>query len=460
MSEKPRPFIRMLIACLLFFITVTLYTLLPRYWHNIPEIIKHLLLVFSAIMCIHLMEYAFFWWEIFGHMKNIIQETLLPTNQLINENRNQLENFFHTSNQLTGTAATCGLVNIYVSRKDIKHDIYDSINNAKKRMWLQGIAHSEIVPLDDLLFSFNEKISCEIDCKILLLDAHQAQAVFRTFMESSPSEVDRIINTDRSKIPPFEPFFHQGVYSDFAHACDRIRNYSKIRDNVRFYTHSPNCWLIIIDETAFFQPYSFGKDPTLTLTDVSIGIHMPVFKFQMLPDAIPFKILEDHFLKLWTTSNIDLFHAEARITDRHHIIKDLFNRHSWWFKQLHGILHVPKDNNNNIYDRRKFPRQPWKWNLPLSLHIYLDDCEKTTTITNIYDYSREGMLLQLENISGLSIGQIVSLHGSAPAEPFEANFVIDHFLKITSSVIVRIAGELPLAICIQTVYNNEVKNKQ
>lgn len=94
MDGRPRPFIRMLIACLFFFVATTLYLLLPRYWHDIPEIIKHLLLVFSAIMCIHIMEYTFFWWEIFGHMKNIIQETLQPTNHLINENKNSLENFY------------------------------------------------------------------------------------------------------------------------------------------------------------------------------------------------------------------------------------------------------------------------------------------------------------------------------------------------------------------------------
>jgi len=165
----------MLIACLFFFIATTLYLLLPRYWHNIPEIIKHLLLVLSAIMCIHIMEYTFFWWEIFGHMKNIIQETLQPTNHLINENKNSLEKFLHTTNQLIGKAAACGLIDIYNSRKGVKRDVYDSIKNAKKRLWLLGIAHSEIIPFEELIFSFNEKISDGIDGKILLLDAHHTQ---------------------------------------------------------------------------------------------------------------------------------------------------------------------------------------------------------------------------------------------------------------------------------------------
>ncbi len=86
MRKMPRPFIRMLIACFFFLATVTLYILLPRYWHNIPDIIKHLLLALSAVMCIHIIEYAFFWWEIYGHMKSIFQKLYtfcIPQFQLI-----------------------------------------------------------------------------------------------------------------------------------------------------------------------------------------------------------------------------------------------------------------------------------------------------------------------------------------------------------------------------------------
>ena len=133
MSEKRRPFVRMLIVCIFFLVTVTFYVLLPRYWHNIPEIIKHLLLVLSAIMCIHIIEYAFFWWEIFGHMKDIFEEALLPTDQLINNNRAIIEEFICSSNQIIATAASCGLTNIYDSRKDTKDDLYNSVRSAAAR---------------------------------------------------------------------------------------------------------------------------------------------------------------------------------------------------------------------------------------------------------------------------------------------------------------------------------------
>ena len=149
MSEKPRPFARMLIACFFFLTAVALYILIPLYWHDIPEIVKHLLLVLCAVMCIHIIEYAYFWKDIFGQIKSLLEETLHPTNQLIDSNRTLIEKFLRTSNQLIGTAAICGLTNIYCSRKDTKDDLYNAVKNAEKRLWLLGIAHSEIVHLDD-----------------------------------------------------------------------------------------------------------------------------------------------------------------------------------------------------------------------------------------------------------------------------------------------------------------------
>jgi hypothetical protein len=409
-------------------------------------------------MCIHLIEYAFFWWEIFGHMRGIFKETLYTTNQLINDNRTSLEKFLYTSNQLIGTAAICGLTNIYCSRKDAKDGIYNSIKNAEKRLWLLGIAHSEIVNLDDLLSSLDEKIAGGMDVKILLLDALQASAVFRTLLEGTASEVAKIINTDRTRIQPSDPYFHQRVYSDFAHACDRLQSYPNVGEKVRFYTHTPSCWLMIVDNTVHFQPYTFGRSPSQLTTDLCIGDNMPVFKFQMKPDVTPFKILEDHFLKMWVTSNIDLFHAETRNAGRDRIIKDLFDLHSWWFKQVYSVLYKPKDNYVCATDIRKFPRQPWRWDPP-SLSFYPEDCKKTIAITDICDYSCKGLSLQIEDISGLSNGQVVCLQGTSTAEPFEVNFIMDHFLEIKRFMIRRITNGSQPIVGLQAISEAERDDK-
>ena len=344
MKNRSRPFVRMVIACIFFLIAVTLNILLPRYWHNIPEIIKHLLLVFSAIMCVHIMEYAYLWWEIFGHIRSILQETLQATHQLIDDNRNSIEKSLQTSSQLNGTASACGLTNIYSSRKDVKGDIYNAIENAEKRVWLLGITLSENVNLDELLPMLNEKITGGHDVKLLLLDALQDSAVFRTLLESTAHEAAKLINTDRTNSQSTDPFFHQRLYSDFTHACDRLQSYPDVGATVRFYTHTPTCWMMIVDNTAHFQPYTFGRSANKHPVGLCSGDNMPVFKFQMQPKGKPFEILEDHFLKLWQTSNLDLSNLETRIANRNTIIKDIFSSHSSWFKHVCEVLYTPEGN--------------------------------------------------------------------------------------------------------------------
>lgn len=133
-KERSRPFVQMSIACLFFLTAVALNILLPRYRHNIPEIVKHLLLLFSAIMCVHIMEYAYMWYEIFGHIRSILKETLQTAHQLIDDNRSALEKSLQSTNKLAESAATCGLSNVYSSRKDVKGDIYDAIENANLKL--------------------------------------------------------------------------------------------------------------------------------------------------------------------------------------------------------------------------------------------------------------------------------------------------------------------------------------
>ena len=378
------------------------------------------------------MEYAYLWWEIFGHIRSILQETLQDTHQLIEDNRNSLEKSLQTSSQLNGTASACGLTNIYSSRKEVKGDIYNAIENAEKRVWLQGITLSENVQLDELLPTLSEKKAVGLDVKILLLDALHDSAVFRILLESTAYEAVKIINTDRTNSQSTDPFFHQKLYSDFTYACDRLQSYPNVGATVRFYTHAPTCWMMIVDNTAHFQPETFGQSPSKHPSNLCIGAKMPVFKFQMQPNGKPFERLEDHFLKLWLTSNVDLFHIEARIADRNRIIKDILNSHSSLFKYISEVRRAPNGNMPFAIDQREFPRQPWEWN-QTSLNVCSEDCKPIANAT-IYNYSREGISLKLEATNlPLNEGQIVTLQGTSPKEPLVANFIVDHFLEKSGS---------------------------
>jgi hypothetical protein len=474
MSEKPKPFVRLVTACFFFLIAILLNILLPLYWHNTPEIIKHLLLVFSAIMCVHIIEYTYLWWEIFGHIKTILKETLQATHQLIDDNKRSLEKSLHTANQLIGSASLCGLTNIYRSRKEIKGEIYDAIENAEKRIWLLGVTLSENIHLDELLPILNKKIIHGINVKILLLDALQCSAVFRMFLESTGPEIAKIVSTDRTKTQPGDPYFYQQLYSDFAHACDKIKSYPHVDTAVRFYTHTPTCWMMIVDNMVHFQPYTFGRGTDQHSTNLCIGANMPILKFQMQSKGKPFEILEDHFMKLWLTSDLDLFHIEAKLADRHRIINDIFNFNSSWFKQIYETLYAQKDISPLINSYGKVPGRPWKWEQPL-LSISLQDetvipvtkkrkgkrkkkgnsipLEDETAIqVTVGGYSRNSISLKSEAANlPLHEGQIVILQGTPPVEPLEANFLLDYFLKIKKFIITRIVPGQPLTIELEAV---------
>ncbi len=453
MSEKPRPFARMLVACSFFVFAVALNILLPRYWHDTPEVVKHLLLMFSAIMCVHIMEYAYLWWEIFGHIKSILQETLQATNQLIDDNRDSLEKVLQNTHRLVLSAVNSGLTDIYSSRKDIKSDIYNAVENARQRIWLLNVTFSENIYLDQLLSTLNKKIQGGLDIKMLLLDTLRGPAIFRTLLEGTVTEIAKIIDTDRTKTQPMDPYFHQRIYSDFAHACDRLQSHPTVGATVRFYAQTPVCWMMIVDDVIYFQPYTLGRSPDQHAINVCIGAHMPVFKFQKQPQGKSFEILEDHFLKLWLTSNMDLFHIEARIADRSRIVKDIFSSHLSWFKHVYGALYVPKGIDASVTDRRKFPRQVWEWEQPSSLSICLED-NKTEIGAAIHDYSCKGMSLITENTLSLNEGERVILQGAPPAEPLAASFVIDHFLKTRQFIIKRIENRPQPVIGLQAISEN------
>ncbi|MBI5307145.1 MAG: phosphatidylserine/phosphatidylglycerophosphate/cardiolipin synthase family protein [Planctomycetes bacterium] len=406
-----------------------------------------------------MIEYAYLWWEIFGHIQSILKETLQATHQLIDDNRCSLEKSLQTTNQLIRSATTCGLTNIYCSRKEVKGDIYDAIESAEKRVWLLGITFSENVHLDELLSTLSRKSERGLDVKILLLDALRSSAVFRTLLESTDYEAAKIFNTNRAKTQTTDdPYFHQRLYSDFTHVCDRLKSYPNIGIAVRFYTHTPTCWMMIIDKTAHFQPYTFGLIASKHPSNLCANANMPVFKFQIQPNGKPFEILEDHFQKLWLTSDVDLFHIEARIADRNRVIKDIFDSHSSWFNHAFEVLHAPNGNMPSTSERRKFPRQTWEWIQPL-LNVCLQD-RKAIIKATIFNFSREGLSLKLEATTlPMLEGQVVTLQGESPKEPIAANFVVDHFLKIKRFKVKRVTNGLQPIIGLQVILESEISNE-
>ncbi|HEX8179044.1 MAG TPA: adenylate/guanylate cyclase domain-containing protein [Pyrinomonadaceae bacterium] len=296
--------------------------------------------------------------------------------------------------RLFKSATACGLKKIYYSRDEVTGSVLQDIAAAQNRIWILGVGLLEKINLVELLPTLDQKIN-DLDLRILLLDALRSPALFRTFLEITPDAFREIVETNRSKKPPLEPYFQQQLYRTFHDRYSELKRRPAFRSAVRFYMHTPVCWLVIIDDSAYFQPYTFGRGRTTPQESPTLGPLMPVFKFQMHENisTATFSILEDHFNKLWTTSNTDLFHVGAQIVNRAKILQGIFEQRDDWFKHVYGVLH-----KTDGQDRRKYPRRTCESDPPPATNIEWEENQALQRVeAKIMDFSSEGILLELKS---------------------------------------------------------------
>lgn len=257
---------------------------------------------------------------------------------------------------LTGPAADLGLTAIYESRDSgLREDIVADIEGAAERVWLLGVGLNYTFSISDpdVYQRLKRKHDEGVDVKVLLLDGLRSPAVFRALMESTPEMFERIIDTDRSD--PFEPpgddpYFKHPLYTNFTNVHAQL-DWLGFEGAVRFYAHSPNCWLVVVDDRIYYQPYTFGDG---RVEAPAAGQRMPVIKF--VEPSQPALILKEHFSKLWHTSEFDLFQTSARIMSREIILSKLFELRSGWFRHVYGVLHGGKSPGGERHATR--PRPP------------------------------------------------------------------------------------------------------
>jgi hypothetical protein len=270
-----------------------------------------------------------------------------------------ISNEWERTEPLVAARKEQGLETIYSSRKEIGNEILQNLREANKRIWLLGITFSRQVVLEeDLLDIIRKKLGGQVDVKILLANAVRSLAVFRTLLESSDEDVKRMIR-DRDG---YKKYFEHRFYLKF---LSRVREFNNIsphfQNAVRFYGHSPSCWMVIVDDKClYYQPYVLGRiedpdtrgDKNKEQEARTIGNLMPVFKF-VDPTKKPFQSLADHFEILWSTSDTDLFLIGARIENKELRLQKIFEERGAWFEYVVSALRVNKD-------RRAYPRKPYR----------------------------------------------------------------------------------------------------
>jgi hypothetical protein len=346
-----------------------------------PELLGRLLEVIVVITVLNLLERFFLWDEYIHLLSDATREVGKSLSQVV------------------ASAVDCGLTGIYVNRKKAVGEVKAAITDARSRVWIMGVALASELSLSDLAPILSEKIkSGTVDVKILLLDPLRSPAVFRTFLESPLEEVGKIANSDRTPGIP-EALFWQTFYRDFQNTVYELQLEENVElsKRVKFYGHDPCCWMVVTDDVTYFEPYTFGSPSNGGQRERPLGSYLPVLRFQREPSAEPFNILENHFIKLWLTSDMTFLHIVQRWEDKHAIVKEVFDRRGKWLREVYETLKLGNGNPLSCdQDRRAWSRQTCISTPPSVVTIENKD-QNWESDAEVQDSSWGGIALKLDH---------------------------------------------------------------
>jgi len=344
----------------------------------VRPLILELLVVLTVVIAVHLLEKLFLWNTIRAFLAESVRRAVRNATELVK------------------AADQCGLSALYPNRESAANDVKKAINGAQKRIWLLGIAFSKVITLDKILANLGEIPAAERpELRVLLLDALRSPALFRTFLESPLPLAKRILEEDRTRPLLRDPICTTALYDDCQHASNLIDLNDSFRDCVKFYAHNPNCWMVITDDVCFYEPYTFGRPASFSGDSLCLGMYMPVSKFTKRARPKAFEILEDHFLKLWLTSEVQQIGFGARLADTQRLMKEILDERQSWFDRVYEALERSAKGER---DQRQSLRSPCE-SFP-SVFASLEWAENDVTHTNgaaIVDFSRAGLGVQLSN---------------------------------------------------------------
>ncbi|MBL8339839.1 MAG: hypothetical protein JNL30_00105 [Rubrivivax sp.] len=250
-------------------------------------------------------------------------------------------------------AKELGLVGLYPSRRHAMEAVRERIQRAEKKIRLLGVAFKEQLELSRdaggisaELRNFAVRHAGEDGMQILVLHPLTSPAVFRAFLETPASIVAQILryHAQDPAAPGAATYFDTQLFAD----CNLTRlnldgNESQLAKCVRYYRRDPTLWMILIDDEVFVESYTFGRSDDqkeASQNTMRLGGHMPVFRFRGY-DIAPYKILDDHFTRLWATST-DSLPDLARQLDpakREQNINDwVFDQRREWLNKVAAAL--------------------------------------------------------------------------------------------------------------------------
>jgi hypothetical protein len=297
-----------------------------------------------------------------------------------------------THERIIAPTLELGLSKVYGFRdEEALRDLTEDIRGARKSVWLLGIALRDNFNIaePEIIELLNRKIAEGVNVRILLLDGFRSPAIFRALLESDRETSRRIIEAPRRLPNDEDPYLAHRVFANFEKACNELSEGLDNKAAVRFYGHTPSCWLALVDDRkAYYQPYTFGD----ISTNPKAGYQMPVLKLE--GRKVPFMILKDHYSKLWGTSDTDLFQTITRLKAKPETLWRTFQKRKqdegMWLEQIHGMLHKKKAPGQ---DERRHTRLPC---LSMRLEAVIEWEGGELTKGKVLDFSYEGAMVEVE----------------------------------------------------------------
>jgi hypothetical protein len=244
-----------------------------------------------------------------------------------------------------------GITAIYESRAEVWKQLAEGpwslLAERPSKVWAIGISLSADFHLERFLVELIKRKPKET--RILLLDALTSTAVFRDCLESSRKDVlDGIAKKDKHR------YFAHNVYEQFRKSLNLFvgqTRFKQFENSVRFYRHTPVCWMVRVDDVLFFQPYTFGSSRQYDEAR-TIGCDMPIFRIDRKQSDKAFHILADHFNKLWSTSDGSVHSTDDRDNCKDEIVSSIFAQRGDWLRSVCDALYETKLVDGMRQDRR------------------------------------------------------------------------------------------------------------
>lgn len=368
------------------------------HWH-VPDLVKDLTVTITAMAGVHLLERLWLWGEV------------------VNQFSDQAGRIVRDANELVSSASKIGLIQIYSNRAEATADVLEALHGAGERIWILGVAISARIALDAIIDELIRIARKTGNVRIMPVDCLRSPAIFRALLESDEESIRAILFGGNGGVGRL---FRQKLYRTARQSAELLRDYPELEPCVKFHAQNPNCWMVVVDDTIFFQPYTLGSSPLPGQSDRCIGPHMPVFRFRLQDRGIPFQILISHLERLWSTSDTDLFHFSAHNEDAERMVQKVLNNRRTWLSHVFGALYHPSQPSAEG-DPRAFPRQP-----PLSFpgagasplavtvgwhdHASDQDCSQRAEVR---DFSRNGMSVFLNSSNGPPVDGLVHVSRSS-----------------------------------------------